>query len=129
MHGDKRWIRDYTGRLKKSSDKTRKDWLGDCNRCYTVRILEIKSCSDCQDIQKDLDRYYWGQVRCSYHQWKHDISFRNDYSGRTAPKWVRKVISGKFRTRVRNIIQLAKYDYEKYDDIPPEKLDAAWDYW
>lgn len=61
MHGDKKWIYDHSGKLKKSSDRTFKDWCGDLNRSWKVLRDEEAACPDCIENKQHLGK--WVQPR------------------------------------------------------------------
>jgi hypothetical protein len=58
-HGSKKWIRDYSGRLKRSTDRTRKDWKGDLhdweyNHTAQYGLNNGVPCPQCKGIGKDI---------------------------------------------------------------------------
>jgi hypothetical protein len=133
MHGDKKWIRDRHGRLKKSSDRTSKDWLGDLNnqdKHYSWR-------NDCDECRK-LTEYYNGKhykyrwlcaFQCESCKKDSDDLWESKWSRQGVPSWYTREKNQKYRTTVKQILRNAKYDEELYDTIPPNLRNAAWDWW
>jgi hypothetical protein len=159
MHGDKKWIRDYSGRLKRSNDRTWKDWQGDGNRSWEVKDLEQKNCPDCKARKEELGRWVhprrwdytkkesyfdmdveyfyipWGNSECEYHRWKEDkINYGNPYHKKSShysydPRWWRHMYNRKERAMVNNIINKARYEEDMYDDLSTKQMIKVGYYW
>lgn len=134
MHGDKKWIRDYNGRLKRSTDRTHKDFFSDLNRSYRALRQESKDCPDCQLRKEELGYwtsscwkyFHYNEVivnfplyyhvppdyECEYHRWKERVSW-NRFGGR----YGRGIPYREHRATVSQMMRRAKYDFELYDHI------------
>lgn len=157
MHGDKRWIRDYTGRLKRSNDRSWKDWRGDLKRLWSERKDEEKYCPECEEVRQEVGTWVYGQrydhevrcwvedrtvekfvsplnARCEYHRWKDNVGYKNPYHKKGSyysytPKMFRKAYNQQERARVRDILNHAKYDDEKYDELSTKQMVKLGYYW
>lgn len=62
-HGSKKWIRDYSGRIKRSTDRTYKDWKGDLHNWdydYSEQYGKLRDgspCPQCKGIRKDIRQH------------------------------------------------------------------------
>jgi hypothetical protein len=62
-HGSKKWIRDYSGRIKRSTDRTRKDWKGDLHDWdydhinQYGKLADGSPCPQCKGIGKDIRQH------------------------------------------------------------------------
>lgn len=65
-HGDKKWIRDYNGRIKRSRDRTYKDWKGDLNS-YENRTSKRRRCAACEEIERPYKEHN-DAIRDEYHR-------------------------------------------------------------
>jgi hypothetical protein len=134
MHGSKKWIRDRHGRLKKSSDRTYKDWLGDLNNSHRRNWKYWYDCEDCQCNAEynNVQRWYRRAFECESCRKAHTDLYGRDrkkWYKTGVPKWFRQAKNREYRNTVKQIIRNAKYVEELYDMIPPDKKDAAYDYW
>jgi hypothetical protein len=66
-HGDKRWIRTWRGRVKKSRNRTRTDWLAELNN---ENYRRPKHCPQCRQLKKARPILgYWRRVPID-HPWR-----------------------------------------------------------
>lgn len=84
-HGSKRWIRDYTGRIKRSADRTYKDWQGDL--CRFRPHSKQHRCTACAAVRAPYEahnrKYFaeWHALREKYgdQAWHHEHELRHRY--------------------------------------------------
>lgn len=107
-HGDKKWIKDYRGRYKKSNDRTKKDmrgkyvrtwWTHDCETCKAeAEELGVRTYRyDCETCRRE-HKLMWSKPILgvkSHYQW----SIREDVHA--------------YRNLVRHFM-----NREDYDNIP-----------
>lgn len=137
MHGDKRWIRDHKGRLKKSSDRTFKDWLGDLN-ADEYKYYFSRECAECEERRRIHDSQYSWDVKCEAcrdiwtKKW-YGKGFpggpRQQWYKTGVPSWFRRKLNRQYRTKVKQMMRDAKYNEELYDVLPPHIRNAAWLWW
>lgn len=151
MHGDKKWIRDYKGRLKKSKDRTYKDWLSDL-ACYdwAAERDEEKNCPECKVEAERIGRwvhpctydyetrrwaydecrvvfYVPGYTRCEYHHWKYDVRDSNPHHFKDSyyhyyPHYWRNLHNRKERRAVKTILHRGRYDEDQYDNLSNKQM-------
>lgn len=124
MHGDKRWIKDYRGRLKKSSDKTYKDKLGNLNSFEQKPWRARKRCVDCQEKSAELGPNTWG-VECEYHQYLSHILYHTYKGNSSPPKWFRTLKNRKVRSHNNQIVRQGNRDDDQYEKLVPLLKDSS----
>jgi hypothetical protein len=184
MHGSKKWITDYRGRIKRSNNRTKLDYYAglkawDSKSRYVGwfrRKREKSSCPQCRHVEKaiqnDLMAYYdmevevrkewkalygetywiqkdgktlyfrdyfrqhrkyvgflWHYDPRNYLCYKHERMYEQERAMWDAHlngtkqnyRWSVKHERQKYRRKVKNLMQRAKYDEELYEDIPRNK--------
>ncbi len=165
MHGNKKWIRDYTGRYKKSNDRSWKDWRGDLNRSYTVLRDEEYNCPECKVKKDEVGNWVhpvryvrdtekrWKVIKtytdtsttqfiippyseCEEHRlqdrrrWNgNPYSYYSNYYTRGTPRHFRKEYNQRERGRVKQMLHMAKYDEDIYDDLHDKQMLKLGYYW
>lgn len=159
MHGDKKWIRDHSGRLKKSNDRTFRDWRGDLNRGYKyIREME-ENCPDCIAHREEIgvwkhpckwDRenkkmvidtstsYFfvpYNNDTCEIHRDLHEKRWsRNPHHKKKGymsytPSRFRRTFNRKERIRVKQMLHMSKTDEDILDDISNKQMEKLEYYW
>lgn len=112
MHQSKRWIRTYDGRLKRSSNRTVHDALGDVVRPGREWswIRFGRDCRDCRLGYRIHGYRYICQVCLERHDACRRVTKERDGWGQTAPRWFRNIIERKSRARVRSHMAHGRYE-------------------
>lgn len=137
-HGSKRWIVTYDGTLKRSNDRTNKDyyrdlkWWDSGSWGYYSRKRKKQHCPQCKYIRKLMHK----DVAFRHYHWRNYLCFKCERKEEVQNKmpWIRwntySEQQKEYRKTVRNIMQRAKFDVDmdEYEDIPIFKYDAWRDY-
>jgi hypothetical protein len=102
----------YKTKAQKKAKKTESKW----NFGHTIADSDEEVAKEVEENKKEY--LEWIEQRARY-------MINGAPSGHTSPpKWFLKVLNRRSRSKAKDLMR-----HDRYDDVPPEKKTAGWDWW